>query len=124
MPSINLRAFAKINLGLRILSERPDGYHEIRTVYQTLTLHDHLEVSIRRHGRSVRVECDDPAVPTGPANLVHKACELWRREAKFRCGIGVRLEKVIPAGSGLGGASSDAAATLLGLEHLAHNRLD
>lgn len=124
MPFIRLRAFAKINLGLRILGERPDGYHEIRTVYQTLTLHDRLEVCLWPAGRGTRVECDDPAVPTGPGNLVHKACELWRKATKFRGGIGVRLEKVIPAGSGLGGASADAAAVLLGLERLARYRLD
>ncbi|HEV2177934.1 MAG TPA: 4-(cytidine 5'-diphospho)-2-C-methyl-D-erythritol kinase [Terriglobia bacterium] len=124
MPLIHLRAFAKINLGLRILGQRPDGYHEIRTVYQTVTLHDQLEVCLRPAGRGSRVECDDPAVPTGPANLVHKACELWRKATRFRGGISVRLEKVIPAGSGLGGASSDAAATLLGLERLTGDRLN
>ncbi|MGH9455902.1 MAG: 4-(cytidine 5'-diphospho)-2-C-methyl-D-erythritol kinase, partial [Terriglobia bacterium] len=112
--SLRLRAFAKINLGLRILGKRPDGYHEIRTVYQTLTLHDRLEVFLRPGGRGIGVECDDPAIPGGPANLVYKACDLWRTAAKFRGGIGFRLEKVIPAGSGLGGASSDAAAALLG----------
>lgn len=122
--SIRLRAFAKINLGLKILGKRPDGYHEIRTVYQTVALHDALEVTLRRTGTGVLVECEDPAVPTGRGNLVHRTCELWRRARKFRGGIHVYLEKRIPAGSGLGGASSDAAATLLGLEQLTGNRMD
>ena len=122
--SIRLRAFAKINLGLKILGKRPDGYHEVRTVYQTVGLHDRLEFSLSRSGRGVAVECDDPGVPSGKGNLVHRACELWRRARRFQGGIRVRLEKRIPAGSGLGGASSDAAATILGLEHLTGDRLD
>ena len=122
--SISLRAFAKINLGLRVLSNRADGYHEIRTVYQTVALHDRLEVSLPRGGRGIHVECDHPDVPSGHANLVYRACELWRRAVKFHGGISVRLEKTIPAGSGLGGASSDAAAALLGLEYLTDEELD
>jgi len=116
--TIRLRAFAKINLGLKILARRPDGYHEIRTVYQTIGLHDRLEVSLSKAGRGLAVECDDPALPSGRGNLVYGACELWRRARHFRGGIRVRIRKAIPAGSGLGGASSDAAAALAGLERL------
>ena len=121
--SIRLRAFAKINLGLRILSERPDGYHEIRTIYQTIALHDRLEISLRKAGEGIRLECDNPEIPSGAENLVYRACDLWRRARGFRGGVRVRLEKVIPAGSGLGGASSDAAATLEGLERLTGEKL-
>lgn len=130
MDSIRLRAFAKINLGLRILGRRPDGYHEIRTVYQTLALHDQLEVILRRSRGPVRVECDDRApagalpVPDGRGNLVYRACVLWKSARKFRGAIDVHLTKQIPTGSGLGGGSSDAAATILGLERLTGNRLD
>ena len=116
--SLPLRAFAKINLGLKILGRRPDGYHEIRTVYQTVALHDRLRVSLRKDRKGVVVRCDHPAVPAREGNLVYQACELWREARKFRGGISVHLIKQIPAGSGLGGASSDAAATLLGLERL------
>jgi len=123
-PSIRLRAFAKINLRLKILGKRPDGFHEIRTVYQTIALHDRLEVALVRGKSGVGVECDDPAVPTGRRNLVHQACERWKRARNFRGGIRVRLGKRIPAGAGLGGASSDAAAALLGLERLTGDRLD
>jgi 4-diphosphocytidyl-2-C-methyl-D-erythritol kinase len=121
--SIRLRAFAKINLGLRILAERPDGYHEIRTIYQTIALHDRLEISLRKAGEGIRFECDNPEIPSGGENLVYRACDLWRHARGFRGGVRVRLEKMIPAGSGLGGASSDAAATLEGLERLTGQKL-
>jgi len=121
--AVRLRAYAKINLGLKILGRRPDGYHDIRTVYQTVALHDRLEVSVRGGKSETLVECDDPAVPGGPANLVHQACTSWRQRRRYRGGIKVRLEKRIPMGSGLGGASSDAAAVLLGLERLTGDRL-
>jgi 4-diphosphocytidyl-2-C-methyl-D-erythritol kinase len=121
--TIRLRAFAKINLGLKILARRPDGYHAIRTVFQTIELHDRLEVSLSSGTRGLAVECDDPAVPEGRGNLVYRACEGWRRARHFRGGIRVRIHKAIPAGSGLGGASSDAAATVLGLERLTGDRL-
>jgi len=121
--SIRLRAFAKINLGLRVLAERPDGFHEIRTIYQTIALHDRLEISLRRAGEGIRLECDNPEIPSGAENLVYRACDLWRRARGFRGGVRVRLEKMIPAGSGLGGASSDAATTLDGLERLTGEKL-
>jgi 4-diphosphocytidyl-2-C-methyl-D-erythritol kinase len=118
-----VHAFAKINLGLRVLGRRPDGYHEIRTIYHTVTLADHLEVSIRTRSTGTVVDTDDPTIPGGRENLVYRACERWRRARKFRGGIRVELRKKIPAGSGLGGASSDAAATLLALERLTGERL-
>ena len=116
--AIRLRAFAKINLGLKLLAKRPDGYHEIRTIYQTIALHDCLEISLSNREERIRLECDDPEIPCGSKNLVYRACELWRRATGYRGGVRARLEKSIPAGSGLGGASSDAAATLEGLERL------
>ncbi len=105
------------------MGKRPDGYHEIRTVYQAISLHDRLDLSLPPRGELIEVTCDDPAVPSGPENLVYRACDLWRRARRFRGGIQVRLEKRIPAGSGLGGASSDAAAALIGLERLTGDRL-
>lgn len=121
--TIRVRAFAKINLGLRILAQRPDGYYEIRTIYQAISLADRLEISLasRRHG--IHLECDDPAIPADRANLVHRAAELWKRAHKYLGGIHVCLFKHIPAGSGLGGASSDAAGALLGLERLTGDRM-
>jgi len=124
---LHLSAFAKINLGLKILARRPDGYHEIRTVYQTVGLSDKVEISISQitsAKRGVEVVADDPAIPSGPSNLAYRAAEVWKQARGFRGGIEVRLTKRIPAGSGLGGASSDAAATILGLERLTGDRLN
>jgi len=117
------RAFAKINLGLKIVGNRPDGYHEIRTIYQTVALYDRLEISISPRRVGTQIECDNPDIPVDRGNLVHRACELWRDARKFKAGISVKLQKRIPPGSGLGGASADAAAVLLGLERLTGNRL-
>ncbi|MGH9375800.1 MAG: 4-(cytidine 5'-diphospho)-2-C-methyl-D-erythritol kinase [Terriglobia bacterium] len=119
---IRLRAFAKINLGLKVLLPRPDGYHEIRTIYQTVAMHDRLDLAVTRRP-GIILDCQYP-VPMGRDNLVYRACEVWRAARKFKGGIRVRLEKRIPAGSGLGGGSSDAAAAIMGLERLTGNRLD
>jgi len=121
--SIRLRAFAKVNLGLKLVAKRADGYHEIRTVYQTIALHDRLELSLDPVQEGIRFSCDHPQMPSGDKNLVYRACELWRRATGFRGGISARLEKFIPVGSGLGGGSSDAAATLEGLERLSGGKL-
>ena len=121
--SIRLRAFAKVNLGLKLLGKRPDGFHEIRTIYQTIALHDRLEIWLDTAGEGICLECDNPEIPPGSENLVYRACDLWRRATGFRGGVRARLEKIIPAGSGLGGASSDAAATLEALERLSGAKL-
>lgn len=123
-PSIRVRAFAKINLGLKVRGLRPDGYHGLFTIYQTIALHDLLTISLPKTGGKILVECDSPAIPGGPQNLVHKACKMWRRARNYSGGISVSLRKSIPSGAGLGGGSSDAAATLMALERLKGNRLD
>lgn len=121
--SIRLRAFAKINLGLNVRNRRPDGYHEIFTVYQTIELHDRLTIHLGQGGRGISVQCDDPQIPQGRQNLVHRACALWKRARNYHGSVQIYLEKRIPAGSGLGGGSSDAAAALLGLERLTGDQL-
>jgi 4-diphosphocytidyl-2-C-methyl-D-erythritol kinase len=123
MPSLRLPAFAKINLGVRVLGRRPDGYHELRTVYQTIGLHDRLTISLHRRGSKIEVRSDDPDLPTGPDNLVHRASEVFLRETGIRAAVGIVLEKRIPVGRGLGGGSSNAAVTLLALAKLAGRRL-
>lgn len=122
--TLRLRAFAKINLGLKIIGKRPDGYHEIQTIYQTVAFGDRLSISLSSLASPIRIDCDDPRVPSGRWNLVYRACELWRGARGFRGAIEVRLQKKIPLGSGLGGASTDAAAVVLGLERLTGDRLD
>lgn len=123
MRSTSIDAFAKINLGLRILGRRPDDYHEIRTVYQTISLADRLDLSLDSRPGKIQVETDATDVPGGPANLVYTACEAWREARRTRRGIRLAIRKTIPAGSGLGGASSDAAAAIVALERLTGDRL-
>lgn len=122
MKRVQLPAFAKINSCLHVLGRRGDGYHELRTVFQTIGLHDTLEFSPLRGG-GVVLECDDPALPLGRENLVWRAAAAARRALGLRAGIHVRLEKRIPVARGLGGGSSDAAAAILGVERLAGRSL-
>lgn len=108
-----VRAHAKINLDLRVGDRRPDGYHEIATVFQALSLHDRLIV--REVDGPLAISCTDPAVPTGLANLCLRAVErLWHAvgRAGEPHGIAVEIDKRIPVAGGLGGGSSDAAAVL------------
>jgi 4-diphosphocytidyl-2-C-methyl-D-erythritol kinase len=122
--TVQARAFAKINLGLKVLGKRPDGFHEIRTIYQTVGFADRLHISVSSRQGGIRLECDHPELSSERKNLVYRAAELWQRARDFKGGVRLRLEKKIPMGAGLGGGSSDAAATLLALEHLTGDRLD
>jgi len=115
--TLSLPAFAKVNLDLRILGVRPDGYHDLRTIFQSLALSDVVTVQVRRGPFELR--CDDPEVPTDRRNLVWKAASLLWRTARLGRGeprdVSVTLQKRIPAEAGLGGGSADAAVTLLAL---------
>ncbi|MGB8849161.1 MAG: 4-(cytidine 5'-diphospho)-2-C-methyl-D-erythritol kinase, partial [Candidatus Acidiferrales bacterium] len=120
--SVRLPAFAKVNLCLHVLGRRPDGYHELRTIFQAISLHDTLEIT-RTRRRGITLEIDDPSLPVGRENLVYRAIEAARRELDFRGGIHARLEKLIPAARGLGGGSSDAATALIAMLHLTGRKL-
>src|SRR5260221_3838717 len=109
-----LRAHAKINLYLKILGRRPDGYHEIESVVQTVSLHDSLEFETADR---FELEVDPPALPANRDNLVWKAAEALLEGRPAR-GARIVLRKRIPIGAGLGGGSSDAAAALVGLDRL------
>jgi len=122
MRSLRIPAFAKVNLCLDILGRRADGYHELRTIFQTISLHDTLELSLTRQ-RKVQLECSDPSLPCGRENLVWRALDALRRALHMRSGIHAVLYKRIPAGRGLGGGSSDAAAALIGLLRLTRHKL-
>ncbi|MBV8855750.1 MAG: 4-(cytidine 5'-diphospho)-2-C-methyl-D-erythritol kinase [Acidobacteria bacterium] len=111
---INVPAFAKINLGLRVQGRRPDGYHEIRTVFQTVSLRDRLSFQATNDGK-LGLVCSDPGIPTDESNLVLRAASALRERFGVRQGARVELEKMIPAGGGLGGGSSDAAVALAAL---------
>ncbi len=114
--TLTVRAFAKVNLSLRVVGMRPDGFHELQTVFQSLALHDTVQLS--RTSGPLRVECDDPGCPGGRANLVWRAAaELWHASGRRGGprGVAVRIAKAIPMQAGLGGGSSDAAAALRAL---------
>ena len=115
--TVRLPAFAKINLHLHVLGRRPDGYHELRTIFQTISLHDTLELSISRRP-GIALVVSDNSLPSGPENLVYRAIEAIRVETEFRGGVRAHLVKRIPVARGLGGGSSDAAAALIGMMRL------
>ncbi len=120
MSAITIKAFAKINLGLRIVGTRPDGYHEIETTLQSLDLHDTLVLK-SLNSSAIQLEVSSPwQLPTGRENLVYRAAELLVLRLRRDLGVRIVLEKRIPVGAGLGGGSSDAAATLVGLNELFH----
>jgi 4-diphosphocytidyl-2-C-methyl-D-erythritol kinase len=120
--SVRLPAFAKINLCLHVLGRRPDGYHELRTIFQTLSLHDTLGLTLAGPP-GITLETDDPALPNGRENLVYRALEAISGEIGFRGGVQARLEKRIPVARGLGGGSSNAAAALIGMLRLTKKKV-
>jgi 4-diphosphocytidyl-2-C-methyl-D-erythritol kinase len=116
-PALSLPSFAKINWSLEILGKRPDGYHEVKTLLQTISLHDDLHFEIGEDD-CISLTCDDPELPTDEGNLVVRAAQALRDRYKVRAGARISLDKKIPYQAGLGGASSNAAVTLLALSHL------
>jgi len=119
---ISVRSFAKINLGLRIGALRPDGFHELRTVYQTITLNDVIRISAGR-GSGIEVRCDDPRVPRDSTNTCWRIVECAMHALKARGRIVIEIEKRLPVQGGLGGASGNAVAALLALERALQKRL-
>ncbi|MBO0911196.1 MAG: 4-(cytidine 5'-diphospho)-2-C-methyl-D-erythritol kinase [Acidobacteria bacterium] len=119
---VSLPSFAKINLGLRIGAPRRDGFHELRTVYQTIALHDTIRISVER-GSGIEIVCDDSRVPKGPANTCHRMVECAIRELKARARVIIEIEKRLPVQGGLGAASGNAAAALFALERALGKRL-
>ncbi|MFA5111900.1 MAG: 4-(cytidine 5'-diphospho)-2-C-methyl-D-erythritol kinase [Desulfobaccales bacterium] len=108
---------AKVNLYLRIVGGRPDGYHDLVTVMQPLTLAD--ELSVTPAGENISLTCDAVELPRGEDNLVWRAAARFREETGLKLGVRLNLRKKIPVAAGLGGGSSDAAGTLLALNDLA-----
>ena len=121
--ALHFKSFAKINWTLRVLGRRKDGYHEIDTVLQTVSLHDDLTFE-HREDDEVILHSDSLDLPNDTANLIVKAAHALREFAKVRPGVEVHLKKRIPSQGGLGGASSNAAITLLALNQLWTLRLD
>jgi 4-diphosphocytidyl-2-C-methyl-D-erythritol kinase len=113
--TVTVRSFAKINLGLRIGAKRADGFHELLTVYQTIGLHDVIRVSVQR-GNGVEIRSEDPRVPKDESNTCHRIVRKAMAALRAKAKVVVEIEKRLPVQGGLGGASSNAIATLLALE--------
>jgi 4-diphosphocytidyl-2-C-methyl-D-erythritol kinase len=113
---IILKTPAKINLFLEIKNKRKDGYHKLETIMQTVSLYD--ELSFELTDKSIFLECDNKTLPTDSTNIVYKATRVFRDYFKINKGVKIYLKKIIPMGAGLGGGSSDAAATLMALVKL------
>lgn len=117
MNSLTLEAHSKINLGLDVLRRRPDGYHEVRMVMQTLGLHDTLTLTSNDSGL-ITLQTGNPEIPTGPDNLICRAGKLLMEEFHITAGVHVFLDKQIPVAAGMAGGSTDAAAMMIGINHL------
>ena len=116
MPQITLRSPAKINLRLEALRKRPDGYHDIETVFERIDLCD--ELTLRTIPKDIVVRCDNPQVPCDQRNLAYKAAIILKERYPALPGVEMTLKKNIPVAAGLGGASSNCAYALLGLNRL------
>ncbi len=114
---MRLRAMAKINLALDVLGKRPDGYHDVRMIMQTISMYDALDIQIKKES-GIELSTNLPYVPADSRNLAYKAADLLMQEFHIKEGLQIRLEKFIPVSAGMAGGSSDAAAVLVGVNNL------
>jgi 4-diphosphocytidyl-2-C-methyl-D-erythritol kinase len=122
LKELHLNAYAKVNLALNVLGPRDDGYHDVETVLHTIDLHD--AVTLREREEGIEVRTDSPAVPADARNLVVRAAQVLRDSFGVQRGVEIDIRKGIPVASGLGGGSSDAAITLMGLVQMWKIRLN
>jgi len=115
--TLHLESPAKINLRLEILKKRENGYHELRTILQKISLYDHLQFSLQK-GRGISIKTDHPDFPSGKRNLVYQAVQSMLKRTEHKGGVLVEIEKRIPLGAGLGGGSSNAATALKAMNQL------
>jgi 4-diphosphocytidyl-2-C-methyl-D-erythritol kinase len=120
--TVTVRSFAKINLGLYIGALRPDGYHDLRTVYQIIALHDVIRVSVGR-GTGIEIKCADPRVPCDQSNTCYRMAERVLEGLDATGRVNIEIEKRLPVQGGLGAGSSNAVATMIGLERALKKRL-
>ncbi|MFB3915274.1 MAG: 4-(cytidine 5'-diphospho)-2-C-methyl-D-erythritol kinase [Terriglobales bacterium] len=120
--AIAVRSFAKINIGLCIGARRPDGFHELRTVYQTISLHDTVRVDVQR-GTGVEIRVKDPRVPVDESNTCWRVAERVMKVLAVRGKVVIAIDKQLPVQGGLGAASSNAVATMMGLERVLKTEL-
>lgn len=123
MERVSMKAYAKVNIGLRIDGRRNDGYHTLKTLFQTISIHDNLILELQDE-RGIGFSTTGLEVPTGEDNICVKAARKVLERENLKSGINIRLEKNISVGSGLGGGSSDAAAVIRGLNKLLKLDLD
>ena len=117
MDKIQLKALAKINLGLDVLRRREDGYHEVKMIMQTIGLHDDLEI-LKTKTPGIQVKTNLYYLPTNENNLVYKAAKLLMDEFQIQDGVSIQLKKRIPVAAGMAGGSSDGAAVLWGINQM------
>ncbi|HSQ91688.1 MAG TPA: hypothetical protein VLM19_05905, partial [Nitrospiraceae bacterium] len=115
---ITVSAPAKINLILRILDRRPDGFHNLWSIMQTAALEDEVQIKLRADRQEIQLTCDAMQLAADQSNLVYRAAAAVLARAQRSIGLDIELRKRIPMGAGLGGGSSDAAATIIGLNLL------
>ncbi|HYR59952.1 MAG TPA: 4-(cytidine 5'-diphospho)-2-C-methyl-D-erythritol kinase [Nitrospiraceae bacterium] len=115
---ITVFAPAKINVILRILGRRPDGFHNLWSIMQTVALEDEVQIRLRADRQDIQLRCDETQLAADQSNLVYRAANEVLVRAQQSIGLDIELRKRIPMGAGLGGGSSDAAATIIGLNHL------
>jgi 4-diphosphocytidyl-2-C-methyl-D-erythritol kinase len=112
---LKLKSPAKINLFLQVMQRRPDGFHDIASLFQAVSLYDILQISL---ADTDLLQCTEPSLPTGKSNLIWKAADLFRSKTGLKFNLHILLEKHIPMEAGLGGGSSNAATILWGINHL------
>jgi 4-diphosphocytidyl-2-C-methyl-D-erythritol kinase len=117
MNTLRLPSYAKINLALFVKGKRGDGYHEIETIFQQISLHDEIQLKVTE-AAEVEFSCNKAEIPTGITNLCVRAAYLLKLEGGVKSGVEIALQKNIPVSAGLGGGSSNAAVVLLGLNKL------
>ena len=118
LPEITVFAPAKINVILRILDRRPDGFHNLWSIMQTVALQDEVQIRLCPDRQDIQLRCDATHLAVDQSNLVYRAAAEVLARAQQSIGLDIELRKRIPMGAGLGGGSSDAAATIIGLNHL------
>jgi 4-diphosphocytidyl-2-C-methyl-D-erythritol kinase len=114
---MRLRALAKINLGLDVVCKRPDGYHEVRMIMQTINMYDQLDME-KAAEPGIRMKTNLAYIPVNENNLVYRAADLLMKEFQISDGLEINLKKVIPVAAGMAGGSSDAAAALIGVNRM------
>jgi len=122
MNSITLRAYAKINLYLDILGVLPNGYHEIESIMQSVSIYDEIEIN-KTSEKGIIINCDDPQIPCDNRNIAFKAAKLISEQLNYNYGFEISIKKNIPVKAGMGGGSADCAAVLMGINMLFNKTL-